>query len=407
MFNLNLFNKKNTDHNNYNTFEFVDLNTCCQEVKNLKSFFKKKRTFVRLFKDTFIKIKKPDFYDNPSDLKKMLEHPTIGIPMTQLIKGQWIPGSYFVNLGDAIVKDNSILIMLNKHLAITESYGHKNWLKFQINRWPNAHNYKESKILFSKNLYIKKKIKIYEIEKKLKIIKKKAIYLSAINEGNFFHWIFDTLSKLRCLEISSKLKKFPLIIRSPLLKYQKETLQIFGITNKIIITNKSSYKANNLFFSSLSSPPAYNIDTIKWLRKKFLKGVKKNNNKKFERIYISREDAQHRKVKNSIEIENMLHKYKFKKYVLSKYSVKEQVNIFRNANCIIMPHGSAGSHILNSPKKCTIIELHSPKQLNNMFCCLSKILGLKYGFLIGEEADNKNNFCINVNSLEKLINKFL
>ena len=31
------------------------------------------------------------------------------------------------------------------------------------------------------------------------------------------------------------------------------------------------------------------------------------------------------------------------------------------------------------PKKTKIIEFLSPNQINNMFCCSSKILGQKYG----------------------------
>ena len=57
-------------------------------------------------------------------------------------------------------------------------------------------------------------------------------------------------------------------------------------------------------------------------------------------------------------------------------------------------------------KNCKVIELQSPSQINNMFCCLSKIIGCKYGFLVGEEKKNYNfNYYIDIKKLQKLLNK--
>lgn len=191
--------------------------------------------------------------------------------------------------------------------------------------------------------------------------------------------------------------------------YQKDMLKLFGIHNKVLVTNKSSYIATNLFFPTTSAPPILNIPTVKWLRNKFL-NVISNDNKKLKnnlRIYISREDTTHRKLKNSAEVEIMLQKYGFEKYILSKYKIKQQIDIFSKASFIIMPHGAAGSHLLSVKKNSVFIELHSPNQLNNMFCCLCKILAIRYGFIIGEQADSKNNFNIDVKKLEFMIQKIL
>lgn len=282
-------------------------------------------------------------------------------------------------------------------------------MNFRLNKWPEEHNFKSGIIFFSNKFFIKKRIKIYELEKKVKLIKKKVIYLSSIREDNFFHWIFDTVPRLKCIELSSKLNKLPIIVRSPLHNYQKDMLKLFGIHNKVLVTNKSSYIATNLFFPTTSAPPILNIPTVKWLRNKFL-NVISNDNKKLKnnlRIYISREDTTHRKLKNSAEVEIMLQKYGFEKYILSKYKIKQQIDIFSKASFIIMPHGAAGSHLLSVKKNSVFIELHSPNQLNNMFCCLCKILAIRYGFIIGEQADSKNNFNIDVKKLEFMIQKIL
>ena len=68
---------------------------------------------------------------------------------------------------------------------------------------------------------------------------------------------------------------------------------------------------------------------------------------------------------------------------------------------LFCPNGSGASHLLFAPKGCKVIELQSSSQLNNMFCCLSKILGYKYGFLVGNEKKD-NNFNCNIN-VKKLL----
>ena len=201
-----------------------------------------------------------------------------------------------MNVKDVIIKDNSLLTLINKNLSISETYGDDLWLNFRLNKWPIAHNYHLAKIkIADENLL--KRIKIYKLEKKLKKIKKKAILLSSIREDNFFHWIFDTLIKLKLLENDPSLKKLPIILRDKLTSYQKKMLNMFSVNNKIIYTKGKSFEAKNIIIPTIPSPPVYSKPAVFWLRKKFLNNLKKipSGNK---RIYISRSDASHRKIIN-------------------------------------------------------------------------------------------------------------
>ena len=43
-----------------------------------------------------------------------------------------------------------------------------------------------------------------------------------------------------------------------------------------------------------------------------------------------------------------------------------------------------------------------------MFCCLSKIIGCKYGFLVGDEKKNNNfNYNIDIKKIQKLLNQII
>ena len=391
-----------------NTFEFLEIKKFYKKASDEKKLLKIENSWAELFIDSKIKINKIDYYINDINYKKFINQKTIINSISDFIrKEKKITGSIIMNLSDVVVKDNSLLIFYNKNLAIQETYGDKDWLQFRLNKWPKAHNSHIAKINFyNKKFY--KRINTYIIEKKLKTINKPAIYLSGIIEDNFFHWIFDAMPKLYALEKFPSLRKLPIIIRNPLNSYQVEMFKIFGVKNKIICTNGKSFKAKKLFVPTLPSPPVYSKPVVAWLKKKFLINMKKNSLSKKNRIYISRKDAKHRKVINDQQISDALKKFNFKTLVLSQLTLKEQINEFRNAECIILPHGSGASHLLFAQKNCKIIELQSPSQLNNMFGCLAKILDYKYGFLVGSENRQSNfNYTINLGKLLKLVKKAL
>ena len=177
---------------------------------------------MELFKSSKFKFKKIDYFIKDKNYKKFLLHKTIGTSYEKLSSNKnKINGSIVMNVKNVIIKDNSLLTLINKNLSIMEIYGDDLWLNFRLNKWPTAHNYHLAKIKISDENLLKR-IKIYKIEKKLKKIKKKAILLSSIREDNFFHWIFDTMIKLKLLENDPSKKKLPIILRDKLTSYQKK-----------------------------------------------------------------------------------------------------------------------------------------------------------------------------------------
>ena len=391
----------------FNTFEFIKIKKIFKKVKDQQSLLNNNNVWANLLPKSSLRLKKIDYFIRDKNFKKFTSHETIGRSYKDLSNTKnFIEGSIVIKLKNVIIKDNSLLALLNKNLSIMEIYGDDLWLNFRLNKWPVAHNFHLAKVKVD-NEDIYKRVKIYSIEKKLLNIKHKAILLSPIVEDNFFHWIFDTMTKLYLFDKMPKLKNLPLILRKPLNKYQKEMFNIFGIKNKIILTNGKSFTAKDVLIPTIPSPPIYSRPAVIWLRKKFLSNIKMNKTH-IKRIYISRSDASHRKIINDREISDFLKKYDFTTLVLSKMNLGDQINYFRNADIIILPHGSGASHLLFAKKSCKIIELQSPSQINNMFCSLSKLIGCKYGFLIGDEKKNYNfNYNIDIKKLYKLLSKII
>ena len=222
----------------FNTFEFIKIKKIFKKVKDQQSLLNNNNVWANLLPKSLLRLKKIDYFIRDKNFKKFTSHETIGRSYKDLSNTKnFIEGSIVIKLKNVIIKDNSLLALLNKNLSIMEIYGDDLWLNFRLNKWPVAHNFHLAKVKVD-NEDIYKRVKIYSIEKKLLNIKHKAILLSPIVEDNFFHWIFDTMTKLYLFDKMPKLKNLPLILRKPLNKYQKEMFNIFGIKNKIILTNE-------------------------------------------------------------------------------------------------------------------------------------------------------------------------
>lgn len=247
--------------------------------------------------------------------------------------------------------------------------------------------------------------------------------LSLISGGapnnNYFHFLFDAVSRIGILEKQIKnLKKIDYFYVPDIkYKYQREILQILNIYKKSITSKKNKH----IYFDKVyatnhpwqnTNNPAKDIERIPkwliiWLRKKFIKH--KSKCQIFKKIYIDRSDSNfnNRKITNYEEIKQLLTLHNFKIIKLTKYKFSEQINIFENAKIIVANHGAGLTNIIFCKKNTKIIELRSPLT-RKIYQNIGKILNLKYNYIIGKFKNKKFNdqnseISIDLKKLKKLI----
>ena len=399
----------NLKNENFHSYEFISIKKVFEELNRNNFISSKNNSWTKLFDSNHVQINKINFLYNSKYNKKFLVEKNNGISINDLKKAKIINGSIFAKLKNVKVIKDSLLILGSRNLAFVEGYGDERWADFQINKWPDTHNFPLCKINFLNGKVTEKRIKIYRPNSKLKLINKPVIYLSLRDDDQVFHWTFENLTRLYFIDIFPNLKKIPLVSKNPLSNFQKETLNILGIKNKILITGEKDLLCKNLYFPSIPSPPVLNKKLILWLRKKFLNGIKKIKNKKdFSKlVFISRGDTSHRNILNEEQLFSELKKINFKKYELSKLKLHDQINLFQNAKIIIMPHGAGGIHTLFASKKCKIIEIQSPNQPNNIFLCVAQMLKIDFFVAMGEKPtkDHKKNYYIDIKKFIKILKK--
>lgn len=257
----------------------------------------------------------------------------------------------------------------------------------------------------------------------------KTVALLSVGGGRdiYFHWMFDLLPRIHLLRSSGisleSIDNF--IINKVHLPFQKETLAILGIPPEKIIESSDRFhlKAKQLVLPSLPSEPAQIPEWVcEFIRKEFLLERGGNPINKWERIYISRNKAKHRRVLNEDKVLSFLEKLGFKNLVLESLSVTEQAKIFAEAKVVVAPHGGGLTNIVFCKPGTKVIEIFSPNYLSLSYWQISNHIGLDYYYLLGQGlapklpedmsyylqrkdflADLQKDILINIKNLEKLM----
>jgi hypothetical protein len=194
-----------------------------------------------------------------------------------------------------------------------------------------------------------------------------------LNTSNYFHWFQEVLSRLFVIK-----KHFPELLinmSEDFNNWQKQTLELYDLANLnycVLGVKIKLLKCDNLHFIDITKfPEITHIDLVKEMKALIKKRINPSLNQFFNKIYISRKKAKHRKVKNEIELEQLLqNNFGFEIVCFEDYTVKEQYQIVQNAKIIIAVHGPSLTNLISSEKP-YVIELLNNKHLVECYAMLA------------------------------------
>lgn len=172
--------------------------------------------------------------------------------------------------------------------------------------------------------------------------------------NNYAHWVHDILPAFRLFDYHKKQIHIPYFHN-----FQREYLELLKINPNNIIhyPDKRSIKADNLKF--VYSGTRYEGIT-EFLRNTFCSGTKKRS-----RIYISRNDVNHRRVANEVDLFSHLSPLGFKSYLLSKIPVVQQIKRFEEAEVVVIPHGAGSANLFYCRPGTQVIQFWPEKLLRS------------------------------------------
>lgn len=214
--------------------------------------------------------------------------------------------------------------------------------------------------------------------------------------ANFYHWFVDVLSRLALLKQSPWHRHVDyFLVPNTALSFQKETLELLGIPAEKIINGMDHphIQAERLIVTSHPRTTTYYVP--RYLTD-FLNQAFTSLELPFDEtigehpyLYISRGDAPKRKVTNEAEVISTLEGMGFTSFALSNYSLKQAIQLFKNAEMVVAPHGAGLTNLLFCQSGTRVLELFSDKFVNHYFYEIASNLNLLYDFQVGKKLNDK------------------
>ncbi|MBV9308541.1 MAG: glycosyltransferase family 61 protein [Acidobacteriaceae bacterium] len=201
----------------------------------------------------------------------------------------------------------------------------------------------------------------------------------------FYHWMCDVLPRLRTLELSGDLPsidKFIVDYRG--LPFQRDTLAELGVPlEKIIPATDNRWfhiEADELVVPSL---PSRMNSVSPWASDYLRDRFGQRSGAPRHLIYVSRQRAIGRRIRNEGEVCRVLEERGFRTIVLESMPPIEQRLLFSQARVVIGPHGGGLTNVLFQQPGTALIDLFAPGWVNPCFWTIADAGQVRYGYVIG------------------------
>ncbi len=237
-----------------------------------------------------------------------------------------------------------------------------------------------------------------------------AVYIFSLSAENFWHFLYDCVPRIYSAILARPNQKLTVLVPDSLPDSFRELLDCVLPNNfqTIYIPKGSWVKVDRLVMPSYVSrcengflPSEYYEYIRSCVFKKYDLTPLENPT---ERIYISRDNAKHRRILNEDQIIQYLANYGFKPIVLEKMSFREQVELFTKAEIIVAPHGAGLATTLFSGK-IKILVLYPESCPTPFFFTQFKGLGQEHYFIVHDQFDENADFEVDLSEFKRVLHE--
>jgi capsular polysaccharide biosynthesis protein len=203
--------------------------------------------------------------------------------------------------------------------------------------------------------------------------------ISTTAHQRYFHWMFDALPRIGILRQAGVESAF--FLANQALPYQRETVARLGIDPAKIIAPRpdTHIEAERLIVPSLPGTIGYPTPwSIEFLRSNFLGPGEGASGRPHRRLYVSRRDAQTRRILNEQDLVEQLRRRGFEEVILDGVSVADQVELFAKAAIVVGPHGAGFTNAVFCQPGSALVEIIPDSYFNPCFEVLAGLHDLRY-----------------------------
>ena len=217
--------------------------------------------------------------------------------------------------------------------------------------------------------------------------------------SGYYHWMTDDLPRLASLRHMPSQTR--ILIREPMRKYQRESLKLLGLEDRVDPVSGRHFTVERFHFSSpVGMTGCTNPFVVSWLREQYARYLRPGTGLP-EKLFVLRR-GKTRGVINQDELAEHLMRRGWVPIDLEECSFEHQIALFANASHIIAEHGAALTNLLWCRPETKILELCADNFLNGCYEGIALCVGLDHRFEIFK-ADWANRIHVPLERLLGLI----
>lgn len=213
-----------------------------------------------------------------------------------------------------------------------------------------------------------------------------------VRHGSYYHWVTECLPDLRALETYDERtdSSIPVLIENDPPGFVVDYLSLLGLDDRITPIQGDTASVGTLMIPERRVRRRHcfqpSTENLEWVRNRYLDAVPDVDADAGHRIYVSREDAGQRNVTNEEALIDSLSTCGFEKYVLTDLDIREQIELFGGADCVVGVHGAGLTNTIFS-SDIKVFEIIPESFYWHDFYCLSEQLGFEYDYCYAEPAE--------------------
>lgn len=205
----------------------------------------------------------------------------------------------------------------------------------------------------------------------------------------FGHWTYEILPKLRVYEeyVAETGSEPTILTKANLSSWQRESLALLGYpSDSLHHVGDGPIRVDRLLVPShryltWSYVPTYpSPDDLRWVRDRILGTLPPSTDDFGDRIFVSREDAPRRHVRNRGAVFEVLEEYDFESHEPGRLSFADQARLFSGANLVVGPYGAGVSNVVFA-EDADFVELVVDAKKNIHHYILANLLGIDYEYV--------------------------
>lgn len=217
--------------------------------------------------------------------------------------------------------------------------------------------------------------------------------------ANYSHWLQGYLTRLEAIDYYQTVNETrpKIIIEQNPPSWILESLELLGYSDDILFWDPTEeLRVHQLVVPSVRRSEEWrgrkgvnykvlSKQACEWLQSKAISNADVDESKFSEKVFISRADAERRRIQNRENVVNHLQDRGFESYELTKLSFPEQVALFAQADEVVGVHGAGLANIMFA-SDCTVTEIVGDI-FKPTYYIMSEILNLEYRLVQGDSIE--------------------